>query len=247
MSGCFIQPSGVSSQGNADQLKTNEFFFSGYKWVKKEYVTNRYGPGPNYFSARTNDIWVDSSGYLHMKISFRDGKWFSTEVISDLSFGYGTYVFNLGSRGDTLDREITIGLFTWDDHYDGAQINHYREIDFEFSRWELTSNSNFQFVVQPYNYTSSNMRRFNIDNTTNSNTVHAFFWDTGSIAFSSAYGSGYPAAPSELIDQWTYYGPCNPSPGQEKVHINLWLINGNPPSNGMETEIVIKSFVFIPR
>jgi hypothetical protein len=157
-----------------------------------------------------------------MKVSCHDSKWYSTEVISDLSFGYGTYVFYLGSRGDTLDKEITLGLFTWDDNQDAGQINQYREIDFEFSRWEDPNNNDFQFVVQPYNYTAANIYRFNINNNVDINTVNYFTWSANSIKFTSAYGSIYPANPSDIINTWTHYGPCDCSfPDYSLIHSRL--------------------------
>jgi hypothetical protein len=30
------------------------------------------------------------------------------------------------------------------------------------------------------------------------------------------------------------------------VHLNLWLFQGRPPSDGKEVEIVVKSFSYVP-
>jgi hypothetical protein len=49
-----------------------------------------------------------------------------------------------------------------------------------------------------------------------------------------------------MIDQWTYTGSYIPPPGQERVHINLWLLNGNAPVSGAGNEMVIHSFAFQP-
>jgi len=130
---------------------------------KKDSGMSQWGPGPNYFSSENSDVYIDNDGRLHLKVTNRDGKWLSTEVISKESFGYGTYVFYIGSRGDTLDQNIVLGLFTWDDN-PNKHINRWNEIDFEFSRWNNPNNDNFQYVVQPWDWTSGNMYRFNIDN-----------------------------------------------------------------------------------
>ncbi len=37
-----------------------------------------------------------------------------------------------------------------------------------------------------------------------------------------------------------------PYPGDENARINLWLLNGLPPSNGQEVEVVIRKFEFVP-
>ena len=37
-----------------------------------------------------------------------------------------------------------------------------------------------------------------------------------------------------------------PPSGDENIHLNLWLINGNPPTDNNEVEVIIKSFNFVP-
>src|SRR4030042_1733917 len=94
---------------NLEQYKKIDF--AGKKWhVKKKLLPA--GPGPNYFSDDPAHIWTDNRG-LHLTIKKRDHRWYSTQVISDGSFGYGTYVFIHG-RVDRLDPNIVFGLFTWD-------------------------------------------------------------------------------------------------------------------------------------
>ena len=105
--------------------------FSGYDWWVKS-SPGLVGPGPNYFSDRADDVWVDAQGRLHLKIVYRNGRWYSTEVFGADPLGYGTYTFTLASRVDQLDKNIVLGLFTWDDT-DPAY--YHREIDIEFSRW----------------------------------------------------------------------------------------------------------------
>ena len=73
------------------------------------------GPGPNYFSGRYEDVWVDENGYLHMHISEHDGRWYSSEVVSRDTMGWNLY---LGGAGDLLEysENIVLGLFTWDNN-----------------------------------------------------------------------------------------------------------------------------------
>jgi hypothetical protein len=47
------------------------------------------------------------------------------------------------------------------------------------------------------------------------------------------------------VAQWTYTGTV-PLSCDENVRLNLWLINGNPPVNGLEAEIIIDKFEFLP-
>ncbi|HVM50372.1 MAG TPA: hypothetical protein VMU04_20255, partial [Candidatus Acidoferrum sp.] len=44
--------------------------FSGYDWWVKS-STGTVGPGPNYFSDSTNNLWVDTVGQLHLRITNR--------------------------------------------------------------------------------------------------------------------------------------------------------------------------------
>ena len=37
-----------------------------------------------------------------------------------------------------------------------------------------------------------------------------------------------------------------PQTGDENIRLNLWLINGNPPTDNQEVEVIIKSFQFVP-
>ena len=120
--------------------------FSGYDWNVKSCETLA-GPGPNYFSDREEDVWVDEDGQLHLKITKRNGRWYCTEVFTEASLGYGKYIFYVASRVDQLDKNIVLGLFTWDDT---APEHNCREIDIEFAKWGKETNDNAQYVVQPW-------------------------------------------------------------------------------------------------
>ena len=212
--------------------------FSGYMWnVKKS--TGRVGPGPNYFSDATQNVWVDLSGKLHMKIRKNKGKWYCSEIVSNQSFGYGTYRFYIDSYVDNLDRNVVLGLFTWSDNPD---YNH-REIDHEFARWADPNNLNAQYVVQPYNI-AANILRFQWPAGISS-SVHSFQWQNGSVFCQSIRDQTLPPAPADIVQQHTFTSGI-PVPGDENARINLWLFRGRPPSNGSEVEIVISKFEFVP-
>jgi len=223
--------------------------FSGYEWMVKSSNTP-VGPGPNYFSGSEENVWVDEQGQLHLKIVERDGKWYCAEVYTTESLGYGEYIFYVASRVDQLDKNVVAGLFTWDD---APEYNH-REIDIEFSRWGDENNDNSLYTVQsgvlpnpPENFIDFNLE-LNGDYST-----HNFAWQSNRVSFQSIHGHyDSPPDPSYVIESWDYYGGDNPIPGNEKVHINLWLYDtngddiGDPPSNGQEAEIIIKSFEYVP-
>ncbi|HDH99419.1 MAG: hypothetical protein DRQ14_06755 [Candidatus Latescibacterota bacterium] len=210
--------------------------FSGYTWRVKA-SESPLGPGPNYFSDSSENVWVDAQGQLHLKVTERDGRWYCAEVVSEGSFGYGAYDFYLASRIDKLDRNVVLGLFTWDDAPEG----HHREIDIEFSRWGRTKDDNAQFVVQPWDR-PGNMHRFNLQ-LDGDLSAHCFVWRKGCISFRSI--RGHLLTSPDIIESWDYEGPDLPEPGNEKVRMNLWLLDGVPPSGDGEVEVVVRRFEFV--
>ncbi len=213
--------------------------FSGYKWQVKM-SEEPVGPGPNMYSDNAKNVWVDSAGRLHLKITNVKGKWSCAEVVSQLSFGFGVYRFYLDSRVDNLDPNVVLGLFTWND--DPAYYN--REIDIEFSRWAEKINQNAQFVVQPYTL-AENIVRFS-QPTALVQSVHSFFWTPTEVVFQSFKGHNPESEnPLDKVIEWTYANDV-PQAGGENARMNLWLFRGARPTDGRQVEVIIKRFEFIP-
>ena len=102
---------------------------------------------------------------------------------------------------------------------------------------------NAQFVVQPYTvpgnivyYTQPPTAQF----------TSQMEWRADHVTFTAWNGWSNTPAPSDIIYQWTYTGGNIPPVGQQRVHINLWLLNGNAPVSGNGDEMVINSFAFQP-
>jgi len=197
------------------------------------------GPGPNYFSNSSDNVWVDEAGRLHLRITHRAGRWYNAEVIHTAPLGYASYIFRVSSPVDSLDSNAVLGLFTWDT---SAPEFNFREIDIEFSRFGGMSSGNAQFVVQPWDR-SENLHRFNIDSR-GGPTVHIFEWRRQRIEFQSSRGLRRESDPSAVLESWGYRGDDIPSEGIESPRINLWLFNGVPPSDNREVEVVIEAFEY---
>ena len=214
--------------------------FSGYDWWVKNYTTP-VGPGPNYFSDATNNVWTDTNGWLHLRITHRTNAWQCAEIISARTFGPGSYRFELNSVADNLDPNVTLGLFTWSD--DPAFTD--REIDVECSRWQNAADTNnSQFVVQPY-YLASHLMRYRVPPGL-ADSTHLFVWETNRISYQCQTGA-YSAAATNLIASYVFTNATDvPQSGDENVHLNLWLINGAPPTDNNEVEVIIQSFNFVP-
>ncbi len=214
--------------------------FSGYDWwVKNE--TTPAGPGPNYFSDATNNVWTDTNGWLHLRITHRTNAWQCAEIISERTFGPGSYRFELNSVVDNLNPNVTLGLFTWSD--DPAFTD--REIDVEGGRWQNPADTNnAQFVVQPY-YLANQLVRYRVPPGL-ADSTHLFVWQTNQISWQAQTGA-YSAAATNLIAAYFFNNAANvPQTGDEAVHLNLWLINGSAPTDNNEVEVVIQNFNFVP-
>jgi hypothetical protein len=214
--------------------------FSGYDWWVKS-PTGLAGPGPNYFSDNTNNVWTDTNGWLHLRITHRTNAWQCAEIISARSFGEGHYRFELNSSPDLLDPNATLGLFTWSD--DPAFT--FREIDVECARWGNAADpNNSQFVVQPWD-TANHLFRYRVPAGL-TNSTHLFVWETNRVSF-QAQSNAYSAPANNLISSYVFSNASAvPQSGDENVRLNLWLGFGNPPTDANEVEVIIKSFNFVP-
>jgi len=209
---------------------TGTIMFSGHEWNVKTSAGGLVGPGPNFFNDSTQNVWVDSNGSLHLRITHGlcADQWFCAEVYSVESFGYGTYNFILSPGFEGLDKNVVLGLFTY--------LDDFNEIDIEFAKWGQETDSNGQYVLQP-SYRLNHKKRFEF-NPQGVDSIHGFKWCKNTIQFWSYT--------EEDEFRWTYYGTGIPTPSTEHAQMNLWLMQGMAPSDYMEAEVVIKSFEFIP-
>jgi|GEM_PF-792058 len=230
-----------SGYTNTDAVGWNESFdiedisqqtiqFAGLTWN----VRNTYGgPGPNNWTSSSNSVWVDNDGNLHLKIRKLGDNWYCSEVWTDDSFGYGEYKFYVSSNVENYDENIVCGLFTY--------LTDNDEIDIEFSRWGDPGSNAGWYVVQPS--CPGNYESFPL-NLTGDFSTHRFIWGPTQIKFESWHGHYDEPPQGNLIHEWTYTGDDIPDPGNEKLHLNFWLMNGIPPSNQLDAELVISDFAF---
>ncbi|MBI4425951.1 MAG: PEGA domain-containing protein [Candidatus Kerfeldbacteria bacterium] len=211
--------------------------FSSRTWDIKV-AESPFGPGPNYFSDHPDNVFVDQTGRLHLKIVYRDGKWYCSEVLLPQSLGFGVYTVQIDSRLDGLDQYLVVApVFTFE--------SGTRELDFEAGGDVLIPGANNgQFVVQPYTR-AGNLVRFVMP--AEAQTSCRIEWRADHVQFTVWKGHGsFPQAPEDVIYDWTYTGPDIPPPGGERLHANIWLFNGQAPANGEGAELILRSFTFQP-
>jgi len=211
--------------------------FSGYTWqVRTESGTS--GPGPNYWSNSSSNVWVDANGYLHLKLrkDASTGRWLCSEVTSTTNFGYGTYLWEVEGAVDKLDKNIVLGLFNYKAGDDG-----HHEVDIEFARWGNNAWPNYNYTVYPATGSGS-VSQTNELVLNGTYTTHTFTRTSSAVSFLGYHG--HTTAPANAFFPWTTPAGYNVSKLALPVHMNLWLFNGNAPSNGAEVEIIIHSFRF---
>jgi hypothetical protein len=221
----------VNGTGNFEARASKVLTFSGYEWDVRSIPSDR--GGPNDYDP--DNAWTDAEGRLHLRLSKRDGRWTSAEVILRRGLGHGTYSFTVGEVSG-LDPSAALGLLTWDT--EGVEQNH-REMDVEISRWGDPRIPNAQYVVQPF-YVPANVARFAVPPGT---LTHSFQWEPGRVVFKTVRGAiptgGAPVARHEFTSGV-------PTPGGEHVRICLYYFRYAPAPPQKDVEVVIERFLYVP-
>lgn len=198
--------------------------FSGYEWRMRETPSDPGGTHNDYDSA---NAWTDDRGYLHMRIAGTPGRWTCAEVNLTRSLGYGSYSFRVRDVSQ-LEASAVFTMLTWDDT--GPQ----REMDMEISRWGEPTAKNAQFVVQPYHVPANSVRFL----APAGPVTYVLNWEPGRASFQATRG------PSQIIAQHAFTSGI-PSPGNESIHMNLYVFgNRNPLRHG--TEVIVEKFEYLP-
>ncbi|MBF0361701.1 MAG: hypothetical protein HQK49_11855 [Oligoflexia bacterium] len=228
--------------------------FAGYTWIVKNKKKHPAGPGGNFFSDEKDSVWVDNKGWLHLTIKLKNGRWYCSEIYSEKVLGHGTYLFKFAPHFTNWDKNLVLGMFTWDGVSDTSTINSNREIDIEISTWGVESTLNSLYTLQPTDYRGErNGISFSLDTNNKEDIYHGLNWEKNQILFFSFYDyDGYNPQigrpiQNKIQKEWRYLGPLNPPANdRQQIRINFWLFKGIPPSDGLEKEIIVKDFFFIP-
>jgi hypothetical protein len=220
--------------------------FSGYTWNVRSGVSS--APGPNNWSP--DNVWVDGSGKLHLRITWNAtaAKWECAEVSSSEFLGFGTYEWTVEGKLDQLHPDVVFGMFNYLSASRGG-TKKAGEIDIEFSKWGIpTLSKPGSFTVWP----PDNMKIKNLSTSfaitsaqTTTFTKHSFTWNSKSVSFLSTDGLGSPIASATFApSKFNTTIPQKPAP----AIMNLWVFRGisNTLPTDHPVEIVISSFVFKP-
>lgn len=212
--------------------------FAGYTWQVRDYGG---GPGPNNWSP--DNVFVDEAG-LHLRITSADGKWNAAEVVMTTALGFGTYNFDVAGRPDQLDKNVVLGLFNYPASSEIGP-DGTNEIDIEFARWGVgKAKARLNWTVHAPVVSVKPAGQSHTSAIKEEGSVQTFDWTADRITYSWAR-SGDP----KPVASWVY-APKSPERHIPQVplvvHMNLWLFEGKPPSDGAPVEVVIRDFHFAP-
>jgi fibronectin type 3 domain-containing protein len=170
-------------------------------------------------------VWVDSNGYLHLKLSTASGSWKDVEIVSRDVTGYGTYTW-VTDGVKNIDKNIVLGLFPY--------LDDSHEVDQEISRWGDANSPNFAYTVQPDPVQAGVTQKVFELPTTTLATTFTTTWTPTKISFTTIEGN-------TTVGSFT----SNVARDATGVHAltNLWQFSG-APSDGKPIEVVFKDFQF---
>jgi hypothetical protein len=228
-----IAVASVKGTGELRLAKSTKLQFSGYEWEARRFTSARGGKSNVYDPA---NAWVDTSGFLHLRISREGRDWSSGEVSLTRSLGYGSYIFVVRDTSH-LEPAAVFSMLTWDDM---AENENYREMDIEISRWGNPGSKNAQYVIQPY-YVPANVVRFEIPS---GPLAYSFRWQPGRVAFRTEKMPVLNPA-SHPIGEHVFTSGI-PSANGAIVHVNLYVFQNARSSLQNGTEVVIEKFEYLP-
>ena len=207
--------------------------FGGYDWIVLDGESDRGGGVNPYDSA---NAWTDQKGYLHLRMSFRDGRWTCAEVNLTRSLGYGTYRFVVQDSAH-LEPSAVLGMYTLDI---GGKNGGPNELDVEMSRWGNPTGKNGQYVVQPF-YVPENVTRFAAPAGV---LTHTLRWEPGMASFQTTLGAA-SSSRAKIINAHVFTSEI-PVPATETVHIDLFDFHRSGNAEQHPAEAVIEKFEYLP-
>ena len=192
------------------------------------------------------NVTVDASGYLHLRITNSGGTWTASELFTTDRLGFGTYQWQVDGPIDNYDKNVVLGLFPYGPAA-GIGADSTNEIDIEYARWGQANGPNGDWTDYPASGTTIGELSYTFSLGGGTLSTSRFVWSSNSIASSLLGDLQAVGSMTGLIKSWTY-APSNPTtniPQQSlPLGMNLWCFD-NPPSDGKPVEIVIRDFVYV--
>lgn len=227
--------------------RSHNIIWKGYRW--KVSVS---GAGGGLLKGSLNNVFVDSRGNLHLRISHAGGIWSGAQLFSQQNFGFGTYQWVLkGTNFYKMDPPVVLGLFNYGPEV-GIGTDGENEIDTEFSQWDHTAGRiNADFTLYPptghlkSNTASTWEDNFEIAPPSANTTTVRFDWTATRVTWTIMAGTVPIKRTANVIKTDTYTGgdadiPQVPLP----IAMNLWSFKALPTH---PWDITISDFQFVPK
>jgi len=227
----------LASPGQAQSLD-----WEGYQWT----VNPSYGIGQGIVHGDPSNVYVDASGYLHLKLSNVGGKWSGAEISTDKDFSFGHFYWVFSGPLTAMEPQDVLAGFTYGPQHKNG-IDGQNEIDVEFSKWNNSTNANnCDFDIYPppgakkgenvehdWNYTGSDVATVRID------------WTSSQVTESVWNGVVPVNAPTTTAAAtWTYDGSTHTIPQTAcPFMFNFWVFKALPTT---PVDALVRKFQYIP-
>lgn len=219
-----------------DYMVTVGSLWKDYLWSVKSGI---HGPGRfdqgNYWDPK--NVFVDSSGYLHLKISHVGDTWYCAELSTTSALEFGTYQWQVEGRIDTLDPQVVLGFFTY------GGVDGINEIDIEYMRKGSAVGSNSWWTVYPATKDiQPTDHSFSFTLTEGNLTTSRFTWSSTDVNYWLIGGHYQIGSTPNAIESWTTPQGTSIPQVAMPLHMNLWLYQAQAPTDGQEVEVIIRDF-----
>jgi hypothetical protein len=220
----------IGAPSRVSQMTPGKMNFSGFEWEVFRAPRDSYG---TLYPNKSSNVWTDPKGRLHLKITKEPEGWTGAEIKLTRSLGYGTYSFLIHELPDTEPATV-LGIHFWDP-LDAGQ--YHRSFDILLGRFGDPAIKNAQYSVLPFNV-PGNVHRFTVPAAALTHSIH---WDPGRLSFETRATDRQ----SRLIAEHAFTSGI-PSPGGEKIYINLFPYANSQVPQKNEVELIIDKFVYLP-
>jgi hypothetical protein len=221
--------------------------WSGFTWNVDHDTTPTVGTR----NPSSSNVWVDSSGYLHLRLRKIGSYWCGAQVQTTTDLGYGVYQWQVVGRPDLLYPNGAFAMFSYPRDWENGQEGGC-EWDFEWGRW---GNADRKYNLDlssdtAWGYADLGRAWHGVMLTLPSNVSTYRLTRTRESMHFEIFNGAVPVDETAThLEDWLY-APTDWAKRipniVEPVLMNLYAFKGVPPSDGLAVEMVIKSFSFVP-
>ena len=228
------------AQGPAANATIN---WSGHTWTVTE------GGMAGVAKGDRSNVFVDHTGYLHLRIVNRAGTFTASELFSIDQLGFGTYQWQIEGPLDKLDKSTVLGLFPYGPKA-GIGVDAENEIDIEFSKWNDTChgcNADFTFYPATANKSLGPKEdNFTINLKGETLFTARFQWTSTRIVASIMSGLQPIGTTANVLQSLTFSPPDYAARIPQvplPLGMNLWCFKATPAA---DQEVILRNFQFLP-